>query len=146
MRLFLAGIMQGSHRSAALHDQHYRGRLKQLLAEHLPAAEVYDPLADHAGSLEYGDEQAREVFLRHCQLCGEVDVVLAFIPEASMGTAIEMWEAVRHARAVISISPLVHNWVVKFVSHYNYADEESFLAALASGEVAARIGKILQGE
>jgi len=143
MRIFLAGIMQGSHRSAALHDQHYRGRLKQLLTEHLADAEVYDPLSDHAGSLEYGDEKARQVFFDHCQMCSEVDVVLAFVPEASMGTAIEMWEAMRHARAVITISPLVLNWVIKFISHHNYPDEASFVEALTQGEVAQRIAKIL---
>ncbi len=143
MRIFLAGIMQGSHRSAALHDQHYRGRLKELLKEHLPDADVYDPLADHAGSLEYGDDKGREVFTDHCQMCTEVDVVLAFVPEASMGTAIEMWQAMQNARAVITISPLTLNWVIKYVGHHNYVDEDAFVAALTSGEVAERIGQIL---
>lgn len=143
MRIFLAGIMQGSHRSAALHDQHYRGRLKELLRTHLSDAEIYDPLADHADSLEYGDDQGRKVFLDHCKLCGEVDVVLAFVPEASMGTAIEMWEAYQHSRAVITISPLALNWVIKFVSHENYADEATFEAALVSGQFAQRLNELL---
>ena len=51
MRLFLAGIMQGSHLGQVLHRQGYRPRLKQLLADHLPDAEVYDPLADHQDSV-----------------------------------------------------------------------------------------------
>lgn len=143
MKIFLAGIMQGSHRSAALHDQHYRGRLKELLTEHLTDAEVYDPLADHAKSLEYGDNKGRDVFYHHCEMCTETDVVIAFIPEASMGTAIEMWEASRNARAVITISPLVHNWVIKFVGHQNYTSEKTFLEALTSGELEAKIGEIL---
>ena len=143
MRIFLAGIMQGSHRSAALHDQHYRGRLKELLVEHLPDADVYDPLADHAKSLEYGDNKGRDVFYHHCEMCTETDVVLAFIPEASMGSAIEMWEAKRNGRAVITISPLVHNWVIKFVGHHNYPDEKTFVEALTGGEVANQIAEIL---
>lgn len=135
MRIFLAGIMQGSHLALTLHPQGYRGHVKELLARHLPAAEVYDPLADHADSLSYDEEQGRGVFFHHCQLCGEVDVVLAFVPEASMGTAIEMWEAHRAGKVVIAVSPLVHNWAVKFLSHAVYRDFDALEAALASGEL-----------
>jgi hypothetical protein len=143
MRFFLAGIMQGSHLGATLHHQGYRHRIKQLLAAHFPGAEVYDPLADHADSLSYDDEQGRAVFWHHCQLCREVDVVLAFVPEASMGTAIEMWEANRHGRAVIAVSPMAHNWAVKFLSHALYADLESFETALATGALEKRIRAVL---
>ena len=83
MRFFLAGIMQGSHVAAALHDQDYRQRLVRLLTIHLPGATVYDPLADHRSSLEYDADRGREVFFHHNRLCSEVDVVLAFVPEAS---------------------------------------------------------------
>jgi hypothetical protein len=139
MRFFLAGIMQGSHLAAVLHNQDYRGRIKELLARHFPQAEVYDPLADHSNSLDYDDERGRRVFFFHNRLCREVDVVLAFVPEASMGTAIEMWEAHRHGRMVIAVSPLKHNWAVKFLSSLVYADVEELEAALASGEVERAI-------
>jgi hypothetical protein len=143
MRFFLAGIMQGSHLAATIHHQGYRARIKQLLAKHFPGADLYDPLADHAESLSYDDEQGRAVFLHHCQLCREVDVVLAFVPEASMGTAIEMWEAYRHGRVVIAVSPMALNWSVKFLSHAVYADLDELEAALASGALAERIGEVL---
>lgn len=143
MRFFLAGIMQGSHLAATIHHQGYRARIKQLLANHFPGADVYDPLADHAESLSYDDEQGRAVFFHHCQLCREVDVVLAFVPEASMGTAIEMWEAYRHGRVVVAISPLALNWSVKFLSHAVYADLDELEAALASGALAERIREVL---
>jgi hypothetical protein len=139
MRFFLAGIMQGSHLGTALHSQDYRARLKQLLATHFSEAEIYDPLADHANSLDYDDDLGRRVFLHHNQLCREVDVVLAFVPEASMGTAIEMWEAYRAGRTVVTISPLKHNWAVKFLSHVLYADVEEFEAELKSGRLARRL-------
>jgi hypothetical protein len=142
MRIFLAGIMQGSHLGATLHNQDYRARLRQLLAAHLPAAELYDPLADHADSLGYDDARGREVFFHHNRMCGEVDVVLAFVPQASMGTAIEMWEAYRHGRIVISISPLAHNWAVKFLSHVLYRDVDEFERALAGGHLAERLAAI----
>jgi hypothetical protein len=143
MRFFLAGIMQGSHQAAVLHDQLYRARIKQLLETHLPGAEVYDPLADHSNSLSYDDEQGREVFFHHNRLCREVDVVLAFVPEASMGTAVEMWEAYQNGRAVIAVSPMKHNWAVKFLSHEIYADVAELEAALTSGRLAERLREIL---
>ena len=105
--IFIAGIMQGSHLAEVLHHQGYRGQLKGLLARQLPEAQIYDPLADHQDSLEYDDERGRDVFLGHNRMCGEVDVVVAFVPEASMGTAIEMWEAHRHGRYVVASSPFV---------------------------------------
>ncbi len=132
--------MQGSHRAAAMHGQEYRALLRQLLAQHLPEAQVYDPLADHTGSLEYDDDQGRAVFFQHNHLCREVDLVLAFVPEASMGTAIEMWEAHRSGRAVIAISPLVHNWAVKFLSRAVYPTLDEFIAALERGEVRRLVG------
>ena len=143
MKVFLAGIMQGSHREAILHGQDYRGRLKRLLASHWPEAEVYDPLEDHGDSINYDDHQGRDVFFRHNRMCREVDVVLAFVPEASMGTAIEMWEAHQNGRAVIAISPLEHNWSVKFCSHEIYPDLDVFEAALVAGHVLERIREVL---
>lgn len=143
MRFFLAGIMQGSHRAATIHHQGYRAHIKQLLRTHFPEAEVYDPLDDHAESLSYDDQQGRTVFLHHCQLCRESDVVLAFVPEASMGTAIEMWEAHRHGRAVITVSPMEINWSVKFLSHAVYADLAELETAVTSGAMARRIDEVL---
>ena len=70
-------------------------------------------------------------------------MLLAFVPEASMGTAIEMWEAHQHGAAVVTISPLGHNWAVKFLSHVLFSDEAQFEAALESGELARRINEVI---
>jgi hypothetical protein len=137
MRFFIAGIMQGSRQ--VNHDQDYRQRFAQLLTEHFPAAEIYDPLVEQQRSPECAGLTGRENFFRHNRMCREIDVLLAFLPEASMGTAIEMWEAHQHGAAVVTISPLKHNWAVKYLSHALYADEAGFVAAVCSGEVAARI-------
>ena len=135
--------MQGSHLAATIHHQGYRQRIKELLSTHFPGADVYDPLADHADSLSYDDQQGRAVFFHHCQLCREADVVLAFVPEASMGTAIEMWEAHRHGKAVVAVSPMALNWSVRFLSHAVYADLDELESALASGALAERIHEVL---
>lgn len=142
MRFFLAGIMQGSHTELVVHDQEYRERIKELIRTHFPEADVYDPLADHSDSIGYDELTGRRVFFRHNAMCRDVDVLLAFLPEASMGTAIEMWEAYQHGAAVITISPMEHNWAVKFLSHELYADVDELQAALESGRLARRIAKI----
>jgi hypothetical protein len=142
MRFFLAGIMQGSHAEKYLHDQDYRGRLARLVQASFPHADIYDPRANHAESLGYNDSTGRSVFFHHNRMCREIDVLLAFVPSASMGTAIEMWEAYQHGAAVITISPLRHNWAVKFLSHAIYTDLAEFEAALESGEVADRIRQV----
>jgi hypothetical protein len=144
MRFFLAGIMQGSHTAALLHNQDYRERIKRLLQSRFPGAEVYDPRAEHADSINYDEATGRRVFFRHNEMCREIDVLLAFLPEASMGTAIEMWEAYTHGAAVITISPLRHNWAVRFLSHALYADVEQFEAAVESGRVARQIEEVLE--
>jgi hypothetical protein len=136
LRFFLAGIMQGSLQENSMHDQDYRGQLRVLLESSFADADVYDPLAGHNSSVDYDDATGREVFTNHNLMCREVDVVIAFIPQASMGTAIEMWEAFRHNRVVVTISPLANNWVVKFCSHKVYQDLKSFEAAVENGELA----------
>jgi hypothetical protein len=143
MRIFLAGIMQGSHLASVIHNQDYRTRMKAMLVEHIPGAEVYDPLADHTNSLEYDDHQGREVFFHHNQMSAEVDVLVAFVPEASMGTAIEMWQAYRSGRVVVTISPLVLNWTVRFLSHEIYASFEDFAAAVECGALARRLTELM---
>ena len=142
MRIFLAGIMQGSHTKAAVHEQDYRRTICRLLAEHLPDAEVYDPQAEHRESLDYDEATGREVFFRHNRMCAETDVLLAFVPEASMGTAIEMWEAYRHGAVVIAISPLRLNWAVKFLSHARYDGLPEFEAALGNGRLRQTIHQL----
>lgn len=144
MRFFVAGIMQGSKSDPNLHCQDYRAKLKQLVVDYFPEAEVYDPLADHRESVDYDETRGRQVFYGHNRMCREVDVVIAFVPEASMGTAIEMWEAHEHGRAaVVAISPLAHNWAVRFCSHALYPDMDAFAAALASGQLQRRIAEVL---
>ena len=136
-RIFVAGVMQGSHREAVLHGQEYRRELVELLERHFPAAEVYDPLAGHRQSLGYDERRGREVFFAHNAMCSQADLLVAYLPTASMGTAIEMWEAFRHGALVVAISPMVHNWAVKFLSQLRYPDIEGFAEALACGEPQA---------
>lgn len=140
MKFFLAGIMQGSHAGDDLYSQSYRDDLRQMLAAAFPQAEIYDPFSDHNESIAYDDETARRVYYAHNRMCREVDCLIAFVPEASMGTAIEMWEAHEHGRGlVVAISPLTKNWAVKFCSHVIFESTAAFKAVVAGGELQEMI-------
>jgi len=134
MRIFLAGIMQGSFHEMKLHSQEYRVRFRKLLEANVPGVEVYDPFEGHSDSIHYSTEVGKKVFLGHNYLCREMDVILAFVPEASMGTAIEMWEGNQHGAVVVTVSPLNLNWAVKFLSDRIYATTEELENDVRSGE------------
>jgi len=137
MKIFIAGIMQGSEIGATLHSQNYRDVLKKELSAAFPNADVYDPFEKNKDSINYSNDLGKQVFLGHNKMCGaEIDLLVAFAPQASMGTAIEMWEAWQNGAIVATISPMSENWVVKFLSDLLYPDLDAFLSALREGELA----------
>jgi hypothetical protein len=132
-KIFLAGIIQGSISERAIHAQDYRGRIKELLATYAPAYDSYCPIANHPQSLGYDQQTGRKVFLEHIDMARESDVLIAYVPQASMGTAIEMWEAHNAGRLVLTISPLAENWAIKFLSDRVFPTIGEFESFLASG-------------
>lgn len=132
-RIFLAGIMQGSFEHDALHPQDYRQRIREMLKRLVPDAKVYCPVENHPKSLGYSERRGREVFFDHLEMAASCDVLLAFVPEASMGTAVEMWEAHRNGRVVLTVSALTGNWTVKFLSTKILKDLEELECFLADG-------------
>ena len=123
-----------------MHDQSYRDSLQSIVQGHWAKAEVYDPFAKHAESVGYSSGRARDVFCEHIRMCQQFDVLIAYVPEASMGTAIEMWEAHTHGKFVIAITPLVRNWVVQITSNVIYESVSAFVDSLRSGEIDRLMG------
>lgn len=132
---FIAGIIQGSIAHKGIHNQDYRDRLKTLLKRHFPGGKVYCPFDNHPNSLNYGQRKGESVFFDLMRRASEADVLIAFLPEASMGTAIEMWEAYHRKKVIISISPLKENWAIKFLSTVVFNDIPAFERAIESGEL-----------
>ena len=133
MRVFIAGVMQGSRVDDRVSSQHYRKVITQILKENLAEIEIVDPWALHPGSEEYDTELARETFMSMNAQAGKVDVLIAYLPTASMGTAIEMWQAHRAGAQVLTISPMTANWVVKLLSSQVFPTLEAFEAFVKSG-------------
>ena len=137
---FVAGIIQGSLTDPTIHSQDYRERIVGVLRQAFPDDEVYCPIENYPDSLTFAEQAARETFFGLMERAGEADVLVAFVPEASMGTAIEMWQAHRNGRVVIAISPMTVNWAVRFLADVVLRDIEAFEACVRSGDLARLLG------
>jgi len=133
-KVFLAGIMQGSRQEPSLHNQDYRPKIKKILSR-VKNIEIYCPYENHPRSLTYDQAKLKEVFLDHLRKAASVDLLIAYLPEASMGTALEIWEASRAGRGIITISPLAENWVIKALVNRNFRNLEEFEQFVNRGEL-----------
>jgi nucleoside 2-deoxyribosyltransferase len=133
MRVFISGIMQGSRVDGKIDSQGYRHEIARMLRRHVPEVEVLDPFELHPDSVTYGPEQAKQTLLELIALAGQADVLVAYVPSASMGTAIEMWSAYRSSVPVYTICPLADNWVVRSLSERVFPDMAAFAAFVTSG-------------
>jgi hypothetical protein len=116
MRVFIAGIMQGSRTDTDIDTQDYRSQIGQILRAAHPGVAVVDPLALHPDSVSYTPEKAKQTLIDLVTLTGQMDALVAYVPSASMGTALEMWHAFQHDVPVYTISPMASNWVVRSLS------------------------------
>jgi len=141
MNIFLAGIIQGSLVEAAIHRQDWREPIRAALAR-VAGVEVYCHYSRHPNSITYELPEICDTLAEGIALAGRCDVLIAYLPSASMGTAIEMYEAHRGGAAVLSVTPMTANWVVRAYSDRVFPDIAA-LAEFLTGEefpalVAAR--------
>jgi hypothetical protein len=127
MRVFIAGIMQGSRLDKDVEDQGYRQRIASAIHARVPEADILDPWALHPESPTYDDERGKQVYLSLNEAAATADVLVAYVPQASMGTAIEIWQAYQAGARVYTISPLTENWVVKFLSDRVFTTLDEFI-------------------
>lgn len=137
MRIFIAGIMQGSRNDSGIDAQDYRREIAHMVRHHVPGVEVLDPFELHPNSVSYGPEKAKQTLLEMADLAGQADVLIAYIPAASMGTALEMWQAYAHGRHVYTISPMSDNWVVRSLSTRVFSDMAEFETFVTGGGLNA---------
>ena len=133
MQVFIAGVMQGSRQGVAIAPQDYRERIAALLKAHVPGVEIWDPNRLHPDGVSYGREKAKQTLVEMAELAARADCLVAYVPEASMGTAIEMWQAYRAGVPVYTISPLTENWVIFSLSTKVFPDLDAFARFVASG-------------
>ena len=126
MRIFIGGVMQGSHQGKGINDQSYRQTIVQMVKARHPAAEIIDPWALFPDSIDYGDDRARQVLYEMAEEAARADAVVAYLPEASMGTALEIVRACDAGTPVICISPLAENWFIRCFSQRVFSSLEAF--------------------
>ena len=136
MKVFLAGIIQGSKVAAEIHDQDWREPVERAVRAHVPDAEIYCHYSAHPNSITYDLPAIRETFDEGLRRCVASDLVICYLPSASMGTAIEMYEAYRAGCTVLTVSPMTANWVVRLYSHRIFATVEELAGYLADGGLA----------
>jgi hypothetical protein len=133
MNIFVAGIMQGSRKDNYIDDQDYRRFITEAVLERYPGAEVVDPNELHPDGVDYDDVQAKVTLLHMAELARHSDLVVAYVPRASMGTALEMWEGVRGGAKLVTLSPMSANWVVKHLSDIVLPDLAAFRSWVQGG-------------
>jgi hypothetical protein len=131
MRVFIAGVMQASLAGKGIVDQSYRNAIGEALLAKWPELDVIDPLVLHPNSVEYDDDAARETLFALVTLASSCDLVIAYVPQASMGTALEMNAAYERGVPVIAISPLRENWVIRAIATRVFGSLDEFGAYLA---------------
>lgn len=133
MHIFLAGVMQGARLDDQIHEQDYRVLITEALRTHFPQATITDPWALNPHSVSYDEGRARDTFLTMTAKAGEADLLIAYLPIVSMGTAMEMWQAYLSNTYIIAITPHVHHWAIRFTANEVLPDLESFLSLVESG-------------
>jgi hypothetical protein len=128
--------MQGSLVGVGIHDQGYRAAIGVAIKARFTDAEIVDPIELHPDAgLSYGPEEARRAMLELTEEAARADVLIAYLPEASMGTAVEMWQAYVAGKPILTISPLGENWVVRFLSTRVFPSLGAFESFVAEGEL-----------
>ncbi len=140
MRVFIAGVMQADRTDRFIEAQDYRGEISRALRQRLPDVQILDPFALHPNSVDYDDVQARATFLSLTKMAGTADLLIAYLPKLSMGTAMEMWEAHQAQTYIVAVTPFVHHWAVRFTANEVLPDLDTLLTHIENG----RIPQLLQ--
>ena len=132
-KVFIAGIMQASRQDRFIESQDYRQKITAVLQKHIPQVDIIDPFASNPDSVNYNDQQAEFTFISNTRKASQVDFLIAYLPVASLGTAMEMWQAYEGGATIITVSPLNHNWAIKYTSEEIFPDLSSLFQAIENG-------------
>jgi hypothetical protein len=135
MKVFIAGIMQGSIKGHGIQEQDYRQQIREAVAVLHPEAEIIDPFSLFPDSVTFEDQRAKQVLFEMADEAGSADILIAYLPKASMGTALEMIRAYDNGKTIISISPMEVNWVIRAVSAKIFPTLDEFLHWVQQNEL-----------
>lgn len=133
MRVFISGVMQGSRQDHDVHAQDYRQVIAEAVRARRPEVEIIDPWAMNPGAVNYSPRQAKETLLQEITMASACDVMVAYVPQASMGSSLEMWAAYQNGAPIHTISAMARNWVIQSLSTQVHPSLEAFLAFVEGG-------------
>jgi hypothetical protein len=61
--------------------------------------------------------------------------MIAYLPQASLGTAIEMNRAYERNIPIISISPMTTNWVIRLLTERNFETVDAFEKFITDNDI-----------
>ncbi|MCZ7667187.1 MAG: hypothetical protein M5U34_08210 [Chloroflexi bacterium] len=77
-----------------INSQLYRVQITAAFQRFAPDIGIIDPWMLNPDSVNYEEAKARHTFLSMTRKVQEADLMIAYLPHASMGTAMEMWGSV----------------------------------------------------
>jgi hypothetical protein len=119
----------------AVHDQGYRDQIAAIVHRHHPEVEISDPAKLHPNSVEYTRERAVATFLESLDRAASAAVLVAYLPQASLGTALEIWHAHNAGKPVFVISPMANNWMLWATATQIFSDIDAFSRFVADGNL-----------
>ena len=135
MKIFIAGIMQGSRAGKGIQEQDYRDQIRQAVRILHPSVEITDPFQLFPDSVDYDDEKAKEVLFSMAKKASGADLVIAYLPNASLGTALEMIRAYDSGKPIFTISPMAKNWFIISLSTRIFPTLEEFCDWVSENEL-----------
>ena len=85
--VFVAGVIQGSEHEHRIVDQDYRTKIRAIIEAEARTLTIYDPIEHHPQALEYDLKAAHSTFFGHVALVRRSRVLVAYLPEASLGNS-----------------------------------------------------------
>lgn len=145
-RVFISGIIQGSSQDHGIEGQNYRQLIAQALRARHPDVEIVDPWELYPDAVSYPREKAKQTLLEEIELARTCDVMIVYVPQASMGSALEMWAAYEAGARIIAISEMTRNWVVQSLSAHILPTLDDFLAFIEEGGLSEHLdGRMATG-
>jgi len=136
VHVYLAGIINGSQNEDVVYDQDYRKKISRALKNKYKGIDIYDPFHDKESIFKMSEKEKKAFFINETLRClYDIDLIISYLPEASMGTAIEMFEAWIGHSTILTISPMKSNWTVKFLSDRVYDNIDDFIYSVKNNEL-----------
>ncbi len=139
LKVFIAGVMQSNRRDNLIDSQNYRLQITTALKNQIPNVKIIDPWAENQNSISYSEDQARHTFLSMTVKASDADLLIAYLPRPSMGTAMEMWQAHQNNTTIIAVTPFVHHWAIRFTANQILPDLDALFTLMENGRFLQEI-------